>query len=177
MVFADGKGQVYDHPYFRMVGFSGSRPVIPTVEDLVSVPEFSKLFFIPDCPPIGLDPVTAIRMATLNTAEYFGLKKLGAISPGYVADIAVFDSLKKFNVSMTFKRGKLVAKDGEMMPGTISGPKKGMCGSRKLMYSINGSSRCRRIKSQAFSSRNFGLQCSIGRRAANPRLNLPFLSG
>ncbi|MEE9611468.1 MAG: hypothetical protein V3W19_09460, partial [Desulfatiglandales bacterium] len=58
MLYADGNGQVYEHPYYRMVGFSGMSPVLLRAEDLVSMPEFSKLFFIPACPPIGLDPST-----------------------------------------------------------------------------------------------------------------------
>ncbi len=58
MLYADRSGQVYEHPYFRMAGFSGGSPKPFRDEDLIPVPEFSKLFFIPDCPPIGLDPAT-----------------------------------------------------------------------------------------------------------------------
>jgi pyruvate-formate lyase-activating enzyme len=58
MLYADRSGQVYEHPYFRMAGFSGGTPKAFRDEDLILVPEFSKLFFIPDCPPIGLDPAT-----------------------------------------------------------------------------------------------------------------------
>ena len=58
MLYADRSGQVYEHPYFRMVGFSGGTPEAVRDEDLIPVPEFSKLFFIPECPPIGLDPAT-----------------------------------------------------------------------------------------------------------------------
>jgi len=60
----------------------------------------------------GLDPLSAIRMATLNTAEYFGLRKLGAIAPGKTADMVVFDSFKKFNIKQVFKSGVLVAENG-----------------------------------------------------------------
>ncbi len=58
MLYADSSGQVYEHPYFRMIGFSGGTPKAVRDEDLIPVPEFSKLFFIPECPPIGLDPAT-----------------------------------------------------------------------------------------------------------------------
>jgi len=58
MLYADTEGRVYDHPYYRMAGLLGSAPVVLTEKDLVAMPEFSKLFYIPDCPPIGLDPIT-----------------------------------------------------------------------------------------------------------------------
>ncbi len=61
----------------------------------------------------GLDPLVAIRMATLNTAEYFGLRKLGAASPGKIADLVVFDSFEEFNVKRVYKSGRLVAVDGK----------------------------------------------------------------
>ena len=58
MLYADNEGNIYDHPYYRMAGFSGDAPAQIEREDLVPLPEFSKLFFIPDCPPVGLDPDT-----------------------------------------------------------------------------------------------------------------------
>ena len=58
MLYADGKGRIYEHPFYRMAGFSGIQPTPFQEEDLIPVPQFSKLFFIPDCPPIGLDPST-----------------------------------------------------------------------------------------------------------------------
>ncbi|MFH1349991.1 MAG: radical SAM protein [Pseudomonadota bacterium] len=58
MLYADSSGHIYEHPYYRMVGFSGSLPQIVGDEDLIPMPGFSKLFFIPHCPPMGLDPST-----------------------------------------------------------------------------------------------------------------------
>ncbi|MDP8246551.1 MAG: adenine deaminase [Candidatus Tritonobacter lacicola] len=101
---------------------------------------------------LGLDPITAIRMATINTAEYFGLGNIGAIAPGYTADIAIFDSLKNFNVTMTFKRGKLVARDGAMLPGTISGPRKGV---------LRGSINIQWLKPSMFVIKDRGKRCRV----------------
>jgi len=68
------------------------------------------------CVEEGIDPVTAIRMATLNAAECFGLKDRGAIAPGYRADIVLMDDLKDFNVNRVWIEGKLVAKEGVYLP-------------------------------------------------------------
>jgi adenine deaminase len=63
----------------------------------------------------GLDPILAIQMATLNGAEYFRLDDLGAIAPGYRADIVTFDHLGRFQIKKVFKDGKLVAENGRML--------------------------------------------------------------
>jgi adenine deaminase len=62
----------------------------------------------------GLDPILAIKVATLSTARHYGIQYLGAIAPGYHADMVVLDSLEKVNVEMVFKQGVLVAKDGKL---------------------------------------------------------------
>jgi len=58
MLYADKDGQIFDHPYLCMAGLWGSGPADLRDEDLVPVSEFGRLFYIPDCPPIGLDPET-----------------------------------------------------------------------------------------------------------------------
>ena len=63
----------------------------------------------------GTPPVLAIQMATLNTAEYFGLEGLGAIAPGFRADLLVFDHLSRFQAKRVFKDGLLVAENGEVV--------------------------------------------------------------
>jgi adenine deaminase len=59
---------------------------------------------------LGLDPMTAVQMATINPARHFGLKRKGAVLPGYDADLIIIDSFDDFTVEMVFKQGKLVAK-------------------------------------------------------------------
>ncbi len=59
----------------------------------------------------GLNPLTAIQMATINAAEGYGLKGKGAIAPGYDADFAVVDNLTDFNIKSVYKNGIKVAED------------------------------------------------------------------
>ncbi len=61
----------------------------------------------------GLDPVRAIQMATINTAEYFRLDWLGAVAPGYTANLIVSSDLSELPIDMVFYRGQLVAKEGK----------------------------------------------------------------
>jgi adenine deaminase len=61
---------------------------------------------------LGLDPVRAIQMATINTAAYFRLNRLGAVAPGYFANLIVLDNLRDFQVNTVFYRGRIVAKNG-----------------------------------------------------------------
>jgi adenine deaminase len=64
---------------------------------------------------LGLDPVTAVRMATLNPALHFGLKRKGAVLPGYDADLVVIDDFEHFNVELVFKEGTLVARNSNCL--------------------------------------------------------------
>ena len=62
----------------------------------------------------GLDPIIALQIASLNAAQYFGLSDLGAIAPGYRADIAILDDLEKPRAVLVIKDGKVVAENGEL---------------------------------------------------------------
>ena len=64
------------------------------------------------CVDEGVDPITAIKAATINTAQYFGLSDLGAIAPGYRAHILIFEDLKEFKPTLVFKSGEIVARNG-----------------------------------------------------------------
>jgi adenine deaminase len=64
----------------------------------------------------GLKPVTAIQMATLNTAEHFGLEKdLGSITPGRYADIIISSDLVQLPIEMVIAGGKILASDGQLV--------------------------------------------------------------
>ncbi len=63
----------------------------------------------------GLDPVLAIQMATINTARHYGLHDMGAIAPGYLADMVTFRDLDNLQVTRTFAGGRLIAENGEML--------------------------------------------------------------
>jgi adenine deaminase len=59
----------------------------------------------------GLDPVTAIQMATINAASGYGLRGKGAVSPGYDADMVVVDDITSMEVREVYKAGILVASE------------------------------------------------------------------
>jgi len=69
---------------------------------------------------LGLSPMTAIQMATFNGAEIYGLRDVGAVAPGFKADLVVLDDLESFVVHSVFKDGRLVAQEGKMLPGIIA---------------------------------------------------------
>jgi adenine deaminase len=62
---------------------------------------------------LGLNPVRAIQLATINTAGYFRRERLGGIAPGYFADLIVLGDLKSLWIDMVFYKGKLVAEEGK----------------------------------------------------------------
>ena len=62
----------------------------------------------------GVDPIKAVQVASLNTAEYFGLKDLGAIAPGYKADLLILPDLKSFKPDVVLKDGHVVAQGGKL---------------------------------------------------------------
>ena len=64
----------------------------------------------------GLPPMTALQMATINTAEYFGVSlQVGMIAPGRWADILIVEDLKNFHVGLVLARGELSADKGKLL--------------------------------------------------------------
>ena len=76
-------------------------------------------FLIKKAVNLGLDPITAIQMATINTAEYFKLPDVGAIALGYKADMVILKDMENFEIEKVFKDGRLVAKNGKILPRRI----------------------------------------------------------
>ncbi len=63
----------------------------------------------------GAAPTIAVKMATLIPAQYFGLKRHGAVAPGYLADLVVVSDLEHFTVEQVYKNGVLVAEHGKTL--------------------------------------------------------------
>ena len=96
----------------------------------------------------GVDPVEAIQMATINPATWFGLKEIGVLAPGKLADIAVVEGdLKDMNVCEVYLGGTLAAKDRELLipllhytyPETVKhSVKRNPISARDLMVEASG---------------------------------------
>jgi adenine deaminase len=62
---------------------------------------------------LGINPIDAIIMATLNAAECYGLKEKGAVAPSYDADLVISEDLELSKITQVYKNGKLVAENGK----------------------------------------------------------------
>jgi adenine deaminase len=81
---------------------------------------------------LGLDPVRALQMATINTARHYNLPGLGAVAPGYQADLVVLNNLEDFQAEMVFKAGTLVARDKKLLAGLSAPEDKSMRNTVRL---------------------------------------------
>lgn len=82
----------------------------------------------------GVDPVKAVQVASLNTAEYFGLKNLGAIAPGYKADMLILPDLKTFKPDVVIKNGIVVAQNDKITVHVTEGDDLSMRGSVNVKW-------------------------------------------
>ncbi|MGH9073310.1 MAG: adenine deaminase C-terminal domain-containing protein, partial [Acidimicrobiales bacterium] len=67
----------------------------------------------------GVAEVDALVLATANPAAYHGFTHLGSLGPGYQADICAFDMLATWEPARVWQAGRLVAADGEVVPGAV----------------------------------------------------------
>jgi adenine deaminase len=81
-----------------------------------------------------IDPISAIRLATINTAEYFKLDRLGAVAPGYTADLLVLASLEDVRVEKVYKRGVKVAERGKLLDLDAVPPKVSLRSSINIKF-------------------------------------------
>lgn len=64
----------------------------------------------------GLDPLAAIQMATLNTAEHFGVSRdIGQLAPGRYADMLLVSDIRDFRPEVVIVRGKVAAENGALL--------------------------------------------------------------
>lgn len=84
------------------------------------------------CVEEGLDPITAIQLATINVAEAFRLHDRGAIRIGARADLVLLDDLKTFRADKVWIGGELVAEDGRYLPEIIPADISSVRGSVKV---------------------------------------------
>ncbi len=74
---------------------------------------------------LGLSPVRAIQLATVNAATYFGLRDRGAVAPGYLANLIVADDLSDLQPRQVYYRGQLVAEEGRaLFPAAVPPPRR-----------------------------------------------------
>ncbi|MDD3919611.1 MAG: adenine deaminase [Eubacteriales bacterium] len=76
----------------------------------------------------GIGTIKAIRMATINAARAYGLKRIGAVAPGYRADLVILDNLRTFTPKMVFVNGHIYEDDVLPEPKTDAS----VCGSVRL---------------------------------------------
>jgi adenine deaminase len=83
------------------------------------VDEGSIDFMVREAIDYGIDPVTAIQMATLNVAECYGLSDRGAVAPGRRADLLVCNDLRDLRPSQVYAGGRLAAASGRLVSTAV----------------------------------------------------------
>jgi adenine deaminase len=99
----------------------------------------------------GIELAAVLQMATINPATYFNLKDIGAIAPGYYADLLVFDDLISWVPTLVYKQGQIVAKKGRSVSNVLKMNDKKICNTMHLgnispvQLKIKASSRVARV--------------------------------
>lgn len=78
---------------------------------------------------LGMCPVAAIQMATINAAHIYGLRDVGAVAPGYRADLVILNDLKALSVDEVYKDGKAYTEHAT--------PRKGVTAGAGILHTVN----------------------------------------
>lgn len=78
---------------------------------------------------LGMRPVAAIQMATINAARIYGLRDVGAVAPGYLADLVILNDLKALSVDEVYKDGKAYTEHAT--------PRKGVTAGAGILHTVN----------------------------------------
>jgi adenine deaminase len=97
----------------------------------------------------GTEPIEAVRMATMNAANWFRLRDRGGVGPGLLADICLVEDIDKFKVTHVIKNGRLVARDGRLLADCPLPSTEGVAGplnvkdfvAERLKVRANGSAK------------------------------------
>src|SRR5512146_736686 len=88
LLYADAQGNIFDHPYLTMAGMNGTEAVLPEAVELIPLPEDSRLFTIPDTPPIAWDAKKRAFVTVETVREKGRSMRVQAVSafmaPGYM---------------------------------------------------------------------------------------------
>lgn len=108
----------------------------------------------------GANPCLAIKMATYNTASYFGLNNYGAIAPGYHADLVILSDLNEVIVDKVLKHGSIVYEDMKTIPMIeIVSP--------KLKDYVSHSFHCSKLEAKDFLIEEDSLHSDINKSDLN----------
>ncbi len=106
------------HPLLPLITPQNSRRICFCTDDRIAgdlLAQGSIDYMVREAIAYGIDPITAFRLATLNTADWFGLRDRGAIGPGRLADLMIFDDLDAPSARQVYVNGELVAEHGAMV--------------------------------------------------------------
>jgi adenine deaminase len=91
----------------------------------------------------GVNPITAIQMATINNAQHYRLYGLGAIAPGWLADIVLLDNLEQVHATDVIMNGELVVREGQLIVDVQEPVPPLTANSVKIMEGLSSDDFCR----------------------------------